>query len=44
MGKTDHLGCGRVAALAAAARAATRSVPVVILVVEVVLGGVVDVV
>ena len=43
-GKTDHLGCGRVAALAAAARAATRNVPVVILVVEVGLGGVVDVV
>lgn len=43
-GKTDHLGCGRVAAFAAAARAAARSVPVVILVVEVGLGGVVDVV
>lgn len=43
-GNTDHLGCGRVAAFAAAARAATRSVPVVILVVvEVALRGVVDV-
>lgn len=43
-GENDHLGCGRVAAFAAAARAATRSVPVVILVVEMGLGGVVDVV
>ncbi|KAI7150528.1 hypothetical protein KC344_g28 [Hortaea werneckii] len=38
-GKTDHFGCGRVAALAAAARAATRNVPVVILVVESILAG-----